>query len=125
MVAYQPGNAANIAAPATISHTSLPSHSGPIVLIAARRPGSPPPTSPCTIPTPKSNPSSTKKPVHSTAISKNQNSTSVNEFPLVLHRRDAGLGAGPGLRGRDLGRLAPGEADHQHRVDDRDRGVDE
>ena len=38
-MAYQPGNAANMAAPATISQTSLPSHSGPIVLIAARRPG--------------------------------------------------------------------------------------
>ena len=37
MVAYQPGNAANIAAPATISQTSLPSHTGPMVLIATRR----------------------------------------------------------------------------------------
>ena len=45
MVAYQPGNAANMAAPATISQTSLPSHSGPIVLIAARRPASSRPTS--------------------------------------------------------------------------------
>ncbi len=32
MVAYQPGKAAKITAPATISHTSLPSHTGPIVL---------------------------------------------------------------------------------------------
>ena len=42
MVAYQPGNAAKIAAAATISQTSLPSHSGPIVLMAARRPASSP-----------------------------------------------------------------------------------
>src|SRR5712692_8568059 len=125
MVAYQPGKAANIAAPAVISHTSLPSHSGPIVLIAVRRPGSSPPTTPCTIPTPKSKPSSTKKPVHRTAISRNQNSTSVNGHPLVLHRRDAGLGTWPGLRGRHLGWLAPGEADHQHGVDDGDARVDE
>ena len=62
MVAYQPGNAANIAAPATISQTSLPSHSGPIVLIAARRPASSPPTALCSMPTPKSNPSRMKKP---------------------------------------------------------------
>ena len=44
-MAYQPGNAANMAAPATISQTSLPSHSGPIVLMAARRPASSRPTS--------------------------------------------------------------------------------
>src|SRR6185295_12430996 len=34
IVAYQPGKAANIEPPATISHTSFPSHHGPIVLIA-------------------------------------------------------------------------------------------
>ena len=38
-MAYQPGNAANIAATATISHTSLPSHSGPIELIAVAAAG--------------------------------------------------------------------------------------
>ena len=37
IVAYQPGNAANVAAPATTSHTSLPSQNGPIVLSATRR----------------------------------------------------------------------------------------
>ena len=36
-VAYQSGNAANVAPPATMSHTSLPSQNGPIVLIATRR----------------------------------------------------------------------------------------
>ena len=36
-VAYQPGNAANIAAPAMISQTSLPSQTGPMVFSAARR----------------------------------------------------------------------------------------
>src|SRR5258708_10909184 len=73
MVAYQPGNAANMPAPATISQTSLPSHSGPIVLIAARRPASSWPTPLCSMPTPKSNPSRMKKPVHRTAMTMNQN----------------------------------------------------
>ncbi len=81
MVAYQPGNAANIAAPATISQTSLPSQSGPIVLIAARRPASSRPTTACSMPTPKSKPSRTKNPVHTTAISKNQNETRVIPAP--------------------------------------------
>ena len=35
-VAYQPGKAAKIPAAPTISHTSLPSQNGPIVLIATR-----------------------------------------------------------------------------------------
>ena len=72
IVAYQPGNAANIAAPATISHTSLPSHHGPIVLIATRRSVSDLPMSMCSAPTPKSNPSSTKKPIQKTAMMMNQ-----------------------------------------------------
>jgi len=77
MVAYQAGNAANMAAPATISHTSLPSHSGPIVLMAARRPASSRPTALCSMPTPKSKPSRTKKPVHKIAMTLNQNGTIV------------------------------------------------
>ena len=36
-VAYMPGNAANIAPPAVISHTSLPSQTGPMVFSTARR----------------------------------------------------------------------------------------
>ncbi len=35
-VAYIPGKAANIAPPAVISHTSLPSQTGPMVLSTAR-----------------------------------------------------------------------------------------
>ena len=38
MVAYQPGNAANMPAPATISQTSLPSHQRPDRVLY-RRPG--------------------------------------------------------------------------------------
>ena len=72
IVAYQPGNAANIDAPATISHTSLPSHQGPIVLIATRRSVSLRPMNMCSAPTPKSNPSSTKKPTQKTAMMMNQ-----------------------------------------------------
>ena len=84
MVAYQPGNAANMLAPATISQTSLPSHSGPIVLMAARRPGSSSPTTLCSMPTPKSNPSRMKKPVHKTAMTMNQNGTSALIVTSVL-----------------------------------------
>ena len=65
-VAYHSGNAANIAPAAVISHTSLPSHTGPIVLISTRRRVSatwasrPRPRIGSNIPTPKSKPSSTK-----------------------------------------------------------------
>src|SRR4051794_1545213 len=55
-----------------MSHTSLPSHSGPIVAMAARRPASSLPTTPCSIPTPRSKPSSTKKPVQRMAMTANQ-----------------------------------------------------
>src|ERR1700754_4018885 len=75
-VAYQSGNAANIAAPATISHTSLPSQNGPMALIATRRSSSPRPTTVCSTPTPKSKPSSTKKPVQKNATTMNQSVSS-------------------------------------------------
>jgi hypothetical protein len=55
--AYQPGNAANIDAPATISHTSLPSQTGPMVLMRTRRSVSSRPSTGRSMPTPKSNPS--------------------------------------------------------------------
>src|SRR4051795_846357 len=61
-------------APATTSHTSLPSQNGPIELIATRCSASERETTECSMPTPKSNPSSTKKPVHSTAMMTNQRS---------------------------------------------------
>src|ERR1700757_3882313 len=80
-VAYQPGNAANIAAPATISQTSLPSQTGPMVLRIARRliPRSPEPmraNGSINMPTPKSKPSRMKKPRNSTAMTPNHNSWS-------------------------------------------------
>ena len=77
-VAYQSGNAANIAAPPVISQTSLPSQTGPMVLSAARRCGlrSPMPTrakGSINMPTPKSKPSRMKKPRNSTAMTPNHN----------------------------------------------------
>ena len=72
IVAYQPGNAANVAAPATTSHTSLPSQNGPIVFSATRRSVSVRPTIVCSMPTPKSNPSSTKKPTQKITMMTNQ-----------------------------------------------------
>ena len=78
--AYQFGKAANIDAPATTSQTSLPSQTGPIVLIATRRSRSVRPTTLCRAPTPKSNPSSTKKPVQ-------KNATITNHTVLRRHLR--------------------------------------
>src|SRR5690242_17513626 len=100
-------------APATISQTSLPSHSGPIVLIAARRPASSWPIRLCSMPTPKSNPSRMKNPVHRTAMTMYQNgmrpiATSIQDG---RYRR---VGIGPGARGREL--LA-GVPQHQDQVD--------
>jgi hypothetical protein len=65
MAAYQFGKAANIAPPAVISQTSLPSQTGPIVLIMTRRVVSSErpsarPRNGSRMPTPKSNPSRTK-----------------------------------------------------------------
>src|SRR5215204_50045 len=77
MVAYQPGKAANMPAAATISQTSLPSHSGPMAPSAFRRPWSSRPTRPWSMPTPKSNPSSTRNPVQNTTRTMNQKLTRV------------------------------------------------
>ena len=72
IVAYHDGKAAKMAAPATISHTSLPSQMGPIELMATRRSWSLCPMKECSIPTPKSNPSSTKNPTQKMATMMNQ-----------------------------------------------------
>src|SRR5262245_33795291 len=121
MVAYQPGNAANIAAPATISQTSLPSHSGPIVLMAARRSASLRPTTLCSMPTPKSNPSRTKKPVHKIAMTMNQNGTKLLiGIPSVP---DCGQGCvyfGRFAQGRQLLTRVP---QHEPQVDGAERAV--
>ncbi len=71
-MAYQFGKAAKVAPPATSSHTSLPSHTGPMVLIITRRSTSDFPITGRSIPTPKSNPSSTKYPDQRTAMIRNQ-----------------------------------------------------
>ena len=60
MAAYQGGKAAKVAPPAVSSQTSLPSQTGPIVLIMTRRSMSSRPRNGSSIPTPKSNPSRTK-----------------------------------------------------------------
>ena len=72
MVAYQEGKAAKMAAPATTSHISFPSQTGPIEFTAMRRSTSFFPTNECSIPTPKSNPSRTKNPTQKMAMITNQ-----------------------------------------------------
>src|SRR5690348_11959390 len=120
MVAYQPGNAANMAAPATISQTSLPSHSGPIVLIAALRSASSLPTAPCSMPTPKSNPSRMKNPVHSTAMRMNQNGTRLLMATSILDGGHGRVRLCLGPRGREL--LA-GVLQHQQQLNRGDHRV--
>ena len=99
MVAYQPGNAANMAAAATISQTSFPSHSGPMVLMAARRPASSWPTRLCSMPTPKSKPSRMKNPVHRIAMTMNQNGTMMTS---ILNSGYGRVGVGVSARRRQL-----------------------
>jgi hypothetical protein len=60
IVAYHSGKAANVAPPATISHTSLASQKGPIELTTTRRSVSSRPITGNRIPTPKSKPSRKK-----------------------------------------------------------------
>ena len=59
-VAYHSGKAANVAPPATRTQTSLPSQTGPIVLIRTRRSRSSRAKVGISMPTPKSKPSSVK-----------------------------------------------------------------
>src|SRR3954452_7539308 len=131
MVADQPGKAAKVPAVATTSQTSLPSHTGAMVEMTARRPGSSEPTTPCSIPTPKSKPSRRRNPVQSTVRTRNQKATRV--MGTFLGRGGAARESGSAarsvarfqLRGllADLGRglvrqLAAGEADHETPVDE-------
>src|SRR4029450_4912562 len=81
-----------MAAPPTTSHTSLPSQNGPTVLIATRLSMSLCPTKRCRIPTPKSNPSSTKKPVQNTATTQNQKTSRLITAALVRQGRRPGAG---------------------------------
>jgi len=71
-VAYHSGKAAKVAPPAVSSHTSLPSQTGPMLLISTRRWVSERPRIGSSIPTPKSKPSRTRYPVQSTAMRRNQ-----------------------------------------------------
>src|ERR671911_1777650 len=110
-------------APATISHTSLPSHSGPIVLMASRRSSSLFPTMPWSIPTPKSKPSRTRNPVHNTAMAMNQNVCM--PAPLsdsVGHRGHRRLALFRWLSG---GELPPRVPHHEDPFDDRQHAVEQ
>src|SRR5688572_11168623 len=109
-----------MAAPATTSQTSLPSHSGPIVLMATRRPVSSLPTRPCSMPTPKSKPSRMKKPVHSTAMAMNQKSASVMTSSVDVGRL-GGLRFVAGGRRQGFARVAQ----HQYQRDDRECRVEQ
>src|SRR5450755_1149673 len=116
-----------MAAPATTSHTSLPSQTGPMVLIATRRSTSVRPTILCSAPTPKSKPSRTKNPVQKKATMTNQTIERVIYRTSVGQRRHGGtglLGVGGGRRQvRLVGQAASGVPDHQDGGDHPDRAV--
>src|SRR6478735_7919604 len=133
-----PGKAANIAPPAVISQTSLPSQTGPMVLSAARRRFSASslaarPNSAISIPTPKSKPSSTKNPRKSAASAMNQKSCSPISSSSVRERQRRELVAPRGTWRRGLGVVLertlddvapdqPEPEDGQHRVEEREHG---
>src|SRR6266700_6308810 len=104
MEAYQSGKAAKVAPPAVSNHTSLPSQTGPIVLTIVRRSASSRPSTGSRMPTPKSNPSSTKYPDHRIAMRMNQKVARFMTISSVLEDGQRlggaglfGLGRGAGL----------------------------
>src|SRR5262245_2448233 len=101
-----------------------------MVLMAMRRSSSVLPTAVCSTPTPKSKPSSTKKPVQKTATTPNQN-TSIFDSSLVRQRwhlfgLEALLRGGLATVRRALlvGEVAAGVAEHQEPVDRGQHAVD-
>ena len=97
-MAYQPGKAAKIPPAAVSSHTSLPSQVGPMVLTMTRRSLSSRPSTGRSMATPKSKPSRKKKPIHKTAISRNQ--TTLSAGTVVSSR---GMINSPAQYAKDMG----------------------
>ena len=137
-VAYQPGKAANTAPTAVISQTSLPSQSGPMLRSMRCRSAVRRPSTGSSAATPKSKPSSSRKPVHSTATAANQRVCRSMSGLLCLSRRTRGRRRrargrrrrpSVGRRPRGRGAVAGGdagadEADDQPQLDDGQRAVD-
>src|ERR1700719_749407 len=134
MLAYQTGKAAKVAPAATISQTSLPSQTGPMAFRQSRRSSSSRPMTRLSMPTPKSKPSSTKYPVHSTPIRANHAVfrlatgpftalSSVDEFLGRWLTRDARLP----IRTLFVIRAQPalGGEEHENHVDDSEHGVEQ
>src|ERR1019366_5214829 len=118
---YHRGNAAKVAPPAVSSHTSLPSQTGPMVLMVTRRSMSSLPTKGISTPTPKSNPSRKKYPSQSTVMSVNHSCSrplgEVVSSPsiVILLVDEFGDGRGFALAQHRLGNL--GESNHQSDFD--------
>src|SRR5688500_234198 len=85
-------------APATTSQVSLASQTGPIVLISTRRSVSSRPSTGSSVPTPKSNPSSTKYPANMYAMSRNQTSASDMIGPPRQYAKASGRDSSSGVR---------------------------
>src|SRR5262245_18345699 len=103
-----------MAVAAITGHISLPSHSGPIVLTIVIRSMSSRARRRWRMPTPKSNPSRTKKPVQKIATMMNQ--TLTKDMGASLHR--GGDGRLIGRLGRRRRQAAAGVPHHQDDGDD-------
>src|SRR5215218_9067260 len=99
------------------SQTSLPSHTGPTVSSIVRRSSSSRATNGSSMPTPKSNPSSTKYVAQKTPIRQNQKTSSVTAPPSLREHRRALLG--------DDRRVDAREAAHQDEVEHGEHRVEE
>src|SRR5690606_6609098 len=104
-----------MAPPPTSSHTSLPSQTGPMVLMSTRRSRSSLAIRPTSMPTPKSKPSSTKYPTNRTAIRMNQTVVSSMAVSSVRERQ-RGVGVVVVRRGR-IGVGQPLADEHQQQLD--------
>src|SRR5262249_41579039 len=114
IVPYQAGKAAKVAPPATTSHVSFPSQTGPIVSSIVFRSSSSRGTNGSNMPTPKSKPSSRKEPAQSTPMRRNQNSwRSIREPSSVAERGNRAV-----LFELELRRVEAREVSHEDEVDD-------
>src|ERR1700759_2452151 len=138
MLAYQSGKAANVAPPARISQTSLPSQNGPMAFRQSRRSTSSRVMATLSMPTPKSKPSSTKYTVHTRPSRANQAVFRLATGPFTAASQSmCSVDEVPGFR---LARRAPlpitlvrlvraepasGHDVHEDHVGDAQRGVQE
>src|SRR5215472_4351280 len=102
-----------------MSHTSLPSQTGPMVRMTVRRSGSVLAMSMCRTPAPRSKPSSTTYPVIMMATSQNHTKSTVR-LPKSLRHGDRHSLFDPTFRGRAARNFVPDEIEEK----DRQHGIE-